>query len=200
MLTSVLASSHAAKFGARAGLGFTLVQYGFYLRNREPELAVAEGFTWGPATDDGAPRPTFDIADDADKYVASKAFASVVPTDIPSLSTGDYAMPSDVTAAADWLSFFLMTLGWLLFLASVLGYWRVKRYERSLIQSAAPATTDGGVFRATSHAEVGLPMPIRTLFAGHVVSPEPFTPNSLLDHSARQRRIQEFLEQDARSV
>ncbi|KAI8146479.1 hypothetical protein BJV82DRAFT_598713 [Fennellomyces sp. T-0311] len=34
MLTYLLHTSHAAKQGSRAGLGITLVQYGFYIRSR----------------------------------------------------------------------------------------------------------------------------------------------------------------------
>jgi len=40
--------------------------------------------------------------------------------------------------AAAWLSFSLMTIGWFLFLSSVLGFWRVKRWERGVLRSAPP--------------------------------------------------------------
>lgn len=141
MLTSILATTHAAKFGSRAGLGITLVQYGFYLRgNIREQIALANDVNGWPAGSE--PHPTFTSAADADAYYSSNAPAptpSAFP-DVPSMSSGDYAaLPAEVTMATDWLSFFLMTVGWLLFLTSLLGYWRVKRWERSL--RAPPAET-----------------------------------------------------------
>jgi len=137
MLTSVLAATHAAKFGSRAGLGITLVQYGFYLRSnlRDVQLAQPDVNGWAPATE---PHPTFTSPQEADDYYATRT--SPVPTgtfpEIPSLSNGDYAFPPEVAVATDWLSFFLMTVGWLIFLTSLLGFYRVKRWEQRLRQSA----------------------------------------------------------------
>ncbi|KIM33151.1 hypothetical protein M408DRAFT_325964 [Serendipita vermifera MAFF 305830] len=143
MLTSILATTHAAKFGSRAGLGITLVQYGFYLRgNVREQIALANDVNGWPV---GAePHPTFTSAPEANAYYSSVAplpTPSAFP-DVPSMGSGDYALPSEVTMATDWLSFFLMTIGWLLFLTSLLGYWRIKRWERSLRSSSpAPAQT-----------------------------------------------------------
>lgn len=38
-------------------------------------------------------------------------------------------------ATTEWLSFFLMTVGWFILLTSVLGFWRVKRWERGILAS-----------------------------------------------------------------
>ncbi len=39
LLTYLLHTTHAARCGSRAGLGVTLIQYGFYLRTRAAEIA-----------------------------------------------------------------------------------------------------------------------------------------------------------------
>jgi len=44
LLTYLLHTSHAAKNGSRAGLGITLVQYGFYLRSR---MMNQDGYPYG---------------------------------------------------------------------------------------------------------------------------------------------------------
>jgi len=38
-------------------------------------------------------------------------------------------------ATTEWLSFFLMTIGWFILLTSMLGFWRVKRWERGILAS-----------------------------------------------------------------
>ena len=151
MLTSILATTHAAKFGSRAGLGITLVQYGFYLRNNiREQIALANDVNGWPAAME--PRPTFTSIADAEAY--SSSLSTPTPSafpDVPSMGSGDYtAIPAEVTMATDWLSFFLMTVGWLLFLTSLLGYWRVKRWERSLrTSSAVQANEFSGAYATT---------------------------------------------------
>jgi hypothetical protein len=65
------------------------------------------------------------------------------------MGNGDYALPNEVTMATDWLSFFLMTVGWLLFLTSLLGYWRVKRWECSLRSTPAQTNEFSGAYATT---------------------------------------------------
>jgi hypothetical protein len=129
-MTSVLASTHAARFGSRAGLGVTLIQTGYYMTQQDNQ--VQEGTVW-PAP---APRPTFETAAEADAYYASKATAEAHATSIPGV-TGEEMTAAEYSAIAQWLSFFLMAMGWLIVLSSILGFWRVKRFERSIQQSNA---------------------------------------------------------------
>lgn len=89
MLTYVLHTSHAAKYGSRAGLGLTLIQYGFYSRT----------------TDDG-------------EGGGDSAGWTVNPTDpsktSPSQSPDDPATQASIIVgevSREWLSFLLMTLG-----------------------------------------------------------------------------------------
>lgn len=53
LLTYLLHTTHAARCGSRAGLGITLIQYGFYLRTRALQLAD-EGAAGGSNGDGGA--------------------------------------------------------------------------------------------------------------------------------------------------
>lgn len=90
ILTHLLHTSHAAKFGSRAGLGLTLIQYGFYYRSMESDDATEgdDAITWPP-----------------------------IPATTPD-STGTSAVtnPDDVQVISglsmrDWISFILMTAG-----------------------------------------------------------------------------------------
>ncbi|KAI9093456.1 hypothetical protein DFS34DRAFT_264242 [Phlyctochytrium arcticum] len=49
LLTSILATSHAAKCGSRSGFGMTLIRYAFYLRSREVEESLADYSAYDPS-------------------------------------------------------------------------------------------------------------------------------------------------------
>jgi len=114
MLTYVLHTSHAGKYGSRAGLGLTLIQYGFYSRR----------------TDDGSG------GSDPSGWTAE-------PTDTsPLQSSEDSANQASILmgeVSREWLSFLLMTLGWFLLLSSLVGFWRIKHWESSIRASSAAA-------------------------------------------------------------
>ncbi|KAI6108322.1 hypothetical protein F5141DRAFT_109329 [Pisolithus sp. B1] len=133
LLTYLLHTTHAAKFGSRAGLGLTLIQYGFYSRTG------ADAF--------GAPPPEDVPAD----QLADTVYASTSPNDTPTEET--YFMYFN---SRDFLSFLLMTLGkqttakdgctivnsltplgWFIFITSLIGFWRVKHWESSIRASNA---------------------------------------------------------------
>lgn len=116
-MTSVLASTHAARFGSRAGLGATLIQTGYYMTQQDNQ--VQEGTVW--------PAPT-----DVDASKAAEAEATSAPGVM-----NDGMSSAEFNAITQWLSFFLMAVGWLVLLSSILGFWRVKRFERSIQQSNA---------------------------------------------------------------
>jgi hypothetical protein len=86
LLTYLLHTSHAAKFGSRAGLGLTLIQFGLYSR----AMASEE-----------------DAEDDND---GASGDPNTVPTDPNAVRVfGD-------VSTRDWLSFVLMTIGsWISF-------------------------------------------------------------------------------------
>jgi len=124
LLTYLLHTSHAAKFGSRAGLGLTLIQYGFYSRtmnfvdDSQTESNAGSGSGWG-----GPPPPT------------SSGDGSAVPANV---SQNDMMS----STSKDWLSFLFMTLGWFLLLSSIIGFWRVKRWEITIRAPATPPSTD----------------------------------------------------------
>lgn len=90
LLTYLLHTTHAAKFGSRAGLGLTLIQFGFYSRAGE------DGF-WVPGEGD-------DDNDSSD--MSDRSFFS-----LPSAS-GDHSDNAFLNITSrEWLSFLLMTLG-----------------------------------------------------------------------------------------
>ncbi|KAG9128281.1 hypothetical protein FRC07_001922 [Ceratobasidium sp. 392] len=139
LLTYLLHTTHAGKYGSRAGLGVTLIQYGFYLRAKGDD----NDDTWGwpdDQTHPSPPRPTFATAAEADKYYSTSpppGFNSTAPGNgtLPMGDVGD-----SITAANDWLSFFLMTIGWFVLLTSLMGYWRVKRWEHGVMRASAESS------------------------------------------------------------
>lgn len=46
------------------------------------------------------------------------------------------AMQAGVGASTEWLAYALMVIGWFMLLSSLLGYWRVHRWGRQLVEAA----------------------------------------------------------------
>ncbi|THH02407.1 hypothetical protein EW026_g418 [Hermanssonia centrifuga] len=162
LLTYLLHTTHAAKLGSRAGFGVTLIQYGFAMRSRADEWAgegeqAVDG--WGFQSGGAQPNPTFGTAAEADDYYNN--LNSTLPASIP-MEPG--ALLGDATT--EWLSFFLMTVGWFILLTSLLSFWRVKRWERGILSTTAlssslpvpaSATTPGGsLHTGTLFARLGI--------------------------------------------
>ncbi|KAL4064994.1 hypothetical protein V8B97DRAFT_1875429 [Scleroderma yunnanense] len=122
LLTYLLHTTHAAKFGSRAGLGLTLIQYGFYSRTGEDAFSM-------PPTEN----PPGDQFSDT-------VYTSTSPNDG---TLADENFPLNINSR-DWLSFLLMTLGWFILLSSMIGFWRVKRWESSIraTNSRGPLTPE----------------------------------------------------------
>lgn len=124
LLTYLLHTSHAARFGSRAGLGVTLIQYGFALRGRLDTIGETDKGNWDwPDSDGGAhgPHSTANAT-----WTTPRANVTHGQATIAAASS---------TATTEWLSFFLMTIGWFMLLTSILGFWRVKRWEREILAS-----------------------------------------------------------------
>lgn len=116
-LTYLLHTTHAAKFGSRAGLGLTLIQYGFYSHTMKPENNPQ------PGTDNSL--PVLDINNGTDPIG--------LPAPLPDDSIG--------ISSRDLLSILFMSIGWFLLVSSLIGYWRVKRWEASVRSSQTQAPT-----------------------------------------------------------
>lgn len=120
LLTFLLHSTHAAKFGSRAGLGITLIHYGFYLRTRASSYNGGNAFAsdtdggdgplwWPSSTSPISPMPTFGTAAEAEDYYSKNAFVSNV-TSSPTTSTPVVVNPALNEGTTEWISFLLMTM------------------------------------------------------------------------------------------
>lgn len=94
LLTYLLHTSHAAKFGSRAGLGMTLIQYGFYSRMQQGTTGgQGDGLGWPPADPETSEPP----------LLSTSPLVDTAP------------VPEDGSAVAasskEWMAFLLMTLG-----------------------------------------------------------------------------------------
>ncbi|KZT12763.1 uncharacterized protein LAESUDRAFT_639978 [Laetiporus sulphureus 93-53] len=139
LLTYLLHTTHAAKLGSRAGLGITLIQYGFAMRRETTEGSGYQGSTTGDPWD----RPHFSNAKEAEDFyhgmnstMMSGSGSDVVPDVDNPFVVGD--------TASEWISFLLMTIGWFILLTSLLGFWRVKRWERGILNSQHDAPRPTG--------------------------------------------------------
>jgi hypothetical protein len=159
LLTYLLHTTHAARLGSRAGLGVTLIQYGFALRSRgesSEDDTTSNGSAWAGW---GAPRPSFATAAEAAAYYNGTVDGS---TPTPTTLTQEQANAIVADATTEWLSFFLMTIGWFILLTSVLGFWRVKRWERGVLASqrenpgAPPPVQSSGAFMTQFERGFGL--------------------------------------------
>ncbi|KAK5198051.1 hypothetical protein LTR99_009468 [Exophiala xenobiotica] len=119
LLTYLLHTTHAAKHGSRAGLGLTLVQYGFYMTgssdggqdtgnpgqfsNASPPDPNSHDFD--PNTVDGAGNP----------------------------ASGGHGMGG--FTSADWISYVLMIVGWFILIRAVSDFLRARRHEQLVLQS-----------------------------------------------------------------
>ncbi|KAG5650574.1 hypothetical protein H0H81_011761 [Sphagnurus paluster] len=128
VFTYLLHTSHAAKYGSRAGLGLTLIQYGFYSRTGgdgdDFQDGTGGGVGVGRAVGAGS---------------GSGSGSGTPSTPGVAQMPDDAYMPSLSITSKDWLAFLFMTLGWFLLLSSCIGFLRVKRWERSLRAAEAQA-------------------------------------------------------------
>ncbi|KAI5204709.1 hypothetical protein E4T39_03456 [Aureobasidium subglaciale] len=110
LLTYLLHTTHAAKHGSRAGLGITLIQYGFTFRS-----APSDPVTGVPANDPSGAIPSDPNDHDFD----------------PSKGVGSVTGPGETNGlgAQDWISYGLMIVGWFILIRSVSQFIRARRQE-----------------------------------------------------------------------
>jgi len=140
LFTYLLHTTHAAKYGSRVGLGLTLIQFGFQSRRRTAEELATE-ITPAPAWANVTMAPDADHAS-----FSSSMYQNGTVVEVP--------LDADLTSR-DWVAFLLMTLGWFLLLSSFAGYFRVKRWERSIRSSAPPPATQPDSTANTYHPLAG---------------------------------------------
>ncbi|KAJ0416129.1 hypothetical protein BJY00DRAFT_292136 [Aspergillus carlsbadensis] len=118
LLTYLLHTTHAAKNGSRAGLGLTLVQYGFYMKGG------SESSEGGGGTDEYVTPPdpnshTFDPS----KVVDSAS------------SGGDGGGGVSTITTSEWISYVLMIVGWFVLIRAISDFLRARRHEQLVLQS-----------------------------------------------------------------
>ncbi|KAI8624175.1 hypothetical protein F5Y19DRAFT_337466 [Xylariaceae sp. FL1651] len=116
LLTYLLHSTHAAKNGSRAGLGITLIQYGFYMKG-----TTDDGMNGGPG--DGYAQPPDPNSHDFDPNAVGTTTVE-----------GDGSSWSDV-ASSEWVAYILMIVGWFILIRAVSDYVRARRHEQLVLQS-----------------------------------------------------------------
>ena len=122
MLTFLLHTTHAAKYGSRAGLGVTLIQYGFALRTKLDDIPGGSGYdSTSENPSDGysgwrltsPTHPNFETAAEADEYY--KSHSSITRQDIHGNGTNTGVPSNGISpfsdATSEWVSFFFMTIG-----------------------------------------------------------------------------------------
>lgn len=115
LLTYLLHTTHAAKNGSRAGLGITLVQYGFMMKG--------SGSSQPPqGQDPNLPAPTDPNAHDFDPNQVTQPENKV--------SGGLFNF-----ASGDWLAYVLMIVGWFILIRAVSDFLRARRHEQLVLQS-----------------------------------------------------------------
>lgn len=115
LLTYLLHTTHAAKNGSRAGLGLTLVQYGFYMKGGSE-----------PAGSDDAGSNQYNTPSDPNNH-------SFDPNSVGDKSGGDSAMLSITTS--EWISYVLMIIGWFILIRAISDFLRARRHEQLVLQS-----------------------------------------------------------------
>ncbi|KAI0121718.1 hypothetical protein BJ170DRAFT_599886 [Xylariales sp. AK1849] len=132
LLTYLLHSTHAAKNGSRAGLGITLIQYGFYMKG---SASGSDGMTGAPA--DGYAQPPDPNSHDFDPNAVST-------------SGGEGSGGSSLSeiASSEWVAYALMIVGWFILIRSVSDYIKARRHEQLVLQSpdrglGVPIIADG---------------------------------------------------------
>jgi hypothetical protein len=115
LLTYLLHSTHAAKNGSRAGLGITLIKYGFSMKTAAPSSPPPQ--MNGP---DGYANPPDPNSHDFD------------PNEVT--SGGDSGGSYDISGS-DWFAYVLMVVGWFILIRAVSDYIHARRHEQLVLQS-----------------------------------------------------------------
>ncbi|KAL2009849.1 hypothetical protein VTN00DRAFT_5656 [Thermoascus crustaceus] len=123
LLTYLLHTTHAAKNGSRAGLGLTLVQYGFYMKGSSESRGP------DPSTDQYIPPPDPNSHDFNPNSVGDNAAAAVGAE-----SQGGSDAISAITTS-EWIAYILMIIGWFILIRAVSDFLRARRHEQLVLQS-----------------------------------------------------------------
>lgn len=138
LLTYLLHTTHAAKHGSRAGLGITLVQYGFQMR-----YAASIDH---PGPDPGSAAPVEGVPDDPNSH-------DFDPSQVAG-SDAAAAAASGITTS-DWLSYVLMIVGWFILIRAVSDFMKARRQE-ALVRSSPDRGLGVAVVAENEHPETSV--------------------------------------------
>jgi len=119
LLTYLLHTTHAAKNGSCAGLGITLVQFGFSMKSSG--LSRPDGSAGGDFN--GAPQDP--NSHDFDPLAAGDGSAAQ--------QAGD-AVAGGISTS-DWFAYILMIAGWFILIRSISDFLKARRHEQLVLQS-----------------------------------------------------------------
>lgn len=130
ILTYLLHTTHAAKNGSRAGLGLTLVQYGFYMKG-------------GSDSKDGGDSDQFINPPDPNSH----SFDPGAVADGSAGGDGSGGSMSSISTS-EWISYVLMIVGWFVLIRAISDFLRARRHEQLVLQSpdrglAVPVIAEG---------------------------------------------------------
>ena len=129
LLTYLLHTTHAAKNGSRAGLGITLVQYGFYMRSGAHKSSPsapqdADNPAFAPPADPNS--HDFNPSAQSDGAAAATAAAMDQTAQAASMSS---------SGSTDWLAYALMIVGWFILIRAVSDFIKARKHEQLVLQS-----------------------------------------------------------------
>jgi hypothetical protein len=120
LLTYLLHTTHAAKNGSRAGLGITLIQYGFYMKG-------------SGTSSPGGSEPNYSQPPDPNSHDFDPNTVTAV-TGSETAGNGSAGGWSDV-AGSEWLAYVLMIVGWFILIRAISDFLRARRHEQLVLQS-----------------------------------------------------------------
>ncbi|TQS38385.1 hypothetical protein Golomagni_01112 [Golovinomyces magnicellulatus] len=120
LLTYLLHTTHAAKNGSRAGLGITLIQYGFYMKGS------TGGATSSPM-DDGSPQYEEPSDPNSHDFDVNQLSGS-------GIDSGSSKGWTSV-ASSGWMAYILMIVGWFVLIRAVSDFIKARRHEQLVLQS-----------------------------------------------------------------
>ncbi|KAK4954733.1 hypothetical protein LTR66_013524 [Elasticomyces elasticus] len=126
LLTYLLHTTHAAKNGSRAGLGITLVQWGFQMK-AAADRAAAPGSDTGE--DPTGPNGNFGgVPADPNAH-------DFDPSNVASAALDAADSAAGGISANEWMSYVLMVVGWFILIKAVSDFIRARRQEQ-LVRSS----------------------------------------------------------------
>ena len=130
LLTYLLHTTHAAKNGSKAGLGITLVQYGFYMRSGRSTVPPPTN-----GQDPAFTAPQDPNSNDFDPNAVSDSAAAAAAAAMAESSQQAATNGATSVANSDWLAYALMIVGWFILIRAVSDFFKARRHEQLVLQS-----------------------------------------------------------------